>query len=373
MLVSSCVGCSGLQAEMVFVLFFNSSPQCRHWMCDLLPIWSDSSCRYAKDQSHNVWFRADSAFSLSPEVWKNISRQDSDFSPAHSLASDLILSLPMLLVCLGLFHVHYSAVPKITYPSFTWRMQWVQRDGLREARAMITGRCKGKKPRRVGGVLQPSQRSTNSMCTFPSTCAYFLYSCTAANESWAEAWCCVARCRPVLLFPSSEPEASCARISVTAAAFPLMGSHSSLCVQHSDLCCCGSPASACHFQHGSVWIRVGEIGAEGGVLPLWAHHTAASSLQPRGSVHQCRGGRKGNVSVTMWQGCSDRAVLVHRVDKSQPAQSLLQPWVASHEPPRTASWRPLGRAGWRALLPALLHWLIGILSATKATKFVLFC
>lgn len=190
MLISSCVGCSGLQAEMVFVLFFNSSPQCRHWMCDLLPIWSDSSCRYAKDQSHNVWFRADSAFSLSPEVWKNISRQDSDFSPAHSLASDLILSLPMLLVCLGLFHVHYSAVPKITYPSFTWRMQWVQRDGLREARAMITGRCKGKKPRRVGGVLQPSQRSTNSMCTFPSTCAYFFYSCTAANESWAEVWQC---------------------------------------------------------------------------------------------------------------------------------------------------------------------------------------
>lgn len=284
-------------------------------------------------------------------------------NPKPSYAPRLFRSFPRSLLCSSQNNV---SIVHLENAMSTER--WVTRSMSDDYRQMWR-----EKPRRVGGVLQPSQRSTNSMCTFPSTCAYFLYSCTAANESWAEAWCCVARCRPVLLFPSSEPEASCARISVTAAAFPLMGSHSSLCVQHSDLCCCGSPASACHFQHGSVWIRVGEIGAEGGVLPLWAHHTAASSLQPRGSVHQCRGGRKGNVSVTMWQGCSDRAVLVHRVDKSQPAQSLLQPWVASHEPPRTASWRPLGRAGWRALLPALLHWLIGILSATKATKFVLFC
>lgn len=220
MLISSCVGCSGLQAEMVFVLFFNSSPQCRHWMCDLLPIWSDSSCRYAKDQSHNVWFRADSAFSLSPEVWKNISRQDSDFSPAHSLASDLILSLPMLLVCLGLFHVHYSAVPKITYPSFTWRMQWVQRDGLREARAMITGRCKGKSQEGLAGSCSHPSAAPTLCAPFPAH--VLIFSTAALQQMRAE-----QKCGSVLLCCSLQ----------ASTAVPQLWTRSQLC---SDQCYCSS-------------------------------------------------------------------------------------------------------------------------------------
>lgn len=266
-------------------------------------------------------------------------------NPKPSYAPRLFRSFPRSLLCSS-----QNNISVVHLENAVSTERWVTRSTSDDYRQMW--REKAKKGWR-GPAAIPVQHQlyvhlSQHMCLF-----FLQLHCSKWELSRSVAVCrCVARCRPVLLFPSSEPEASCAQISVTAAAFPLMGSHSSLCVQHSDLCCCGSPASACHFQHGSVWIRVGEIGAEGAVLPLWAHHTAASSLQPRGSVHQCRGGRKGNVSVTMWQGCSARVVLVHRVDKSQPARSLLQPWVASHEPPRTASWRPLGRAGWRALLPA---------------------
>lgn len=208
-------------------------------------------------------------------------------------------------------------------------MQWIHRDGLQEAQAMITGRCKGKKPRRADGVLQPTQRSTNSACTFPSKCVLIFYCCTGANESWAEVWQCAVVllaadkycCSPAL---NQKPAAS-DQPGVAAAALLLMGSRISLCVQHSDLCCCRSPASACHFQQtqsGSELVKYVLTVEFFLSEPSGPHRTAVSSL-PRGSIHQHLDDHKGNVSVKIWQGCSDQVVLIHGVDKSQPARSLL--------------------------------------------------